>query len=52
MGSPENGGVFSQKPSLFEAEVSWSAAEGSADNHMITIPMGAGCCHPSFLPDR
>ena len=47
MGCPENGGLSSQKPSLLEAEV-----PGSADNHMITISMGAGCRHPSFLPDR
>jgi hypothetical protein len=27
--------ICSQKASLFEAEVSWLAAEGPADNHMI-----------------
>jgi hypothetical protein len=28
-------GVFSQNASFFEAEISWPAVEGSADNHMI-----------------
>jgi hypothetical protein len=34
-GCPGKRGAFSQKASLFEAEVSWPAVEGSADNQMI-----------------
>ncbi len=35
MECPKDGEPFSQKATFLEAEISWPAAEASADNHVI-----------------